>query len=223
MNSTVKSLLFWMVLVVAGVLIWNFSTKYQTRDHQLTFSEFMTQVDGGNVSHVVITGQEVTGVTKDNPNQTFRSYAPTQYEGLANKLIERGVALATVGAAAAPVTAKRNTASDSLIKRNLEGRLLLTKDVWVINYSLDVTEGTAYIIGRVKDTAELNRVLNVARTTRGVKRVVSHLQVNPDTQNGTTLPPAATMTQPANAATVVQPSDPIESTTIPPVTPNGGY
>ena len=92
MNPTVKSLLFWVVLVVVGVLIWNFSTKYQTRDHQLTFSEFMTQVDAGNVSHVVITGQEVTGVTKDNPNQTFRSYAPTQYEGLANKLIERGVA-----------------------------------------------------------------------------------------------------------------------------------
>ena len=43
MNSTLKSLLFWMVLVVVGVLIWNFSTKYQSRDHQLTFSEFMAE------------------------------------------------------------------------------------------------------------------------------------------------------------------------------------
>ena len=35
-NSTLKSLLFWMVLVVVGVLIWNFSTKFQrprTVDH----------------------------------------------------------------------------------------------------------------------------------------------------------------------------------------------
>ena len=102
MNSTVKSLLFWMVLVVAGVLIWNFSTRLQTRDHQLTFSEFMTQVDAGSVSHVVITGQEVTGVTKDNPNQTFRTYAPTQYEGLANKLIERGVAVSSKEQTASP-------------------------------------------------------------------------------------------------------------------------
>src|SRR4051812_41577975 len=91
-----------MVLVVVGVLIWNFSTKYQTRDHLLTFSEFMSSVDAGNVSHVVITGQEVTGVTKDNPNQTFRSYAPTQYEGLANKLIERGVAVSSKEPTASP-------------------------------------------------------------------------------------------------------------------------
>jgi cell division protease FtsH len=90
-----KSLLIWTVLLVACVLVWNFSTKYQTRDHQLTFSEFMAAVDSGNVTHVVITGQEVTGVTKDSPNQTFRMYAPTQYEGLANKLIERGVAVSS--------------------------------------------------------------------------------------------------------------------------------
>ncbi len=95
MNPTLKSALFWMVLVVTGVLIWNFSAQYQTRDHQLTFSEFMEAVDAGNVTRVVITGQEVTGVTKDNPNQTFRLHAPTQYEGLANKLVERGVAVSS--------------------------------------------------------------------------------------------------------------------------------
>ncbi len=125
----------------------------------------------------------------------------------------------------APERSYTTIAEDSLTKRNLEARLLITKDVWVINYSLDVTEGTAFIIGRVKDQGELNRVLNVARTTRGVKRVVSHLQINPDTQNGTTPPPATTMTQPAANAEVVQPSDPIDSKSnyIPPVTPNGGY
>lgn len=79
------------------------------------------------------------------------------------------------------------TANDSLIKRNLEARLLITKGVWVINYSFDVQNGVAYLIGRVKTQAELDRVLNVARTTKGVKRVVSHLQVNPDTR----LPTAA--------------------------------
>lgn len=73
------------------------------------------------------------------------------------------------------------TANDSLVKRNLEARLFITKDVWVINYSLDIQNGVAYIIGRVKDQAELDRVLNVCRTTRGVKRVVSHLQINPNT------------------------------------------
>ena len=81
MNSTMKSLLFWMGLVVAGVLIWNFATKYETRDHQLTFSEFMKAVDAGSVERVTIVGQEITGSTKDAQNETFRTYAPTQYDG----------------------------------------------------------------------------------------------------------------------------------------------
>ena len=90
MNSTLKSLLFWLVLVVAGVLIWNFATRYDARDHSLSFSEFMAAVDAGSVQRVVITGQEITGTTKDAPNQQFKTYAPTQYEGLANKLIANG-------------------------------------------------------------------------------------------------------------------------------------
>ncbi len=81
-----------------------------------------------------------------------------------------------------------DTANDALIKRNLESRLLITKGVWVINYSIDVQGGTAYLIGRVRDQTELDKALNIARTTRGVKRVVSHLQINTDTQNPTTNP-----------------------------------
>jgi cell division protease FtsH len=91
-----------MVLVVAGVLIWNFATRLETRDHQLTFSEFMSAVDAGNVQRVVITGQEITGTTKDSHDQTFRTYAPTQYEGLANKLIERGIAVSSKEPTASP-------------------------------------------------------------------------------------------------------------------------
>lgn len=81
-----------------------------------------------------------------------------------------------------------NIANDSLIKRNLESRLLITKDVWVINYSMDVTNGVAYLIGRVKDQAEMNRVLNVARSTKGVKRVVTHLQIGADSTMATPAP-----------------------------------
>ena len=83
-----------------------------------------------------------------------------------------------------------DTANDSLIKRNLESRLLITKGVWVINYSIDVQNGVAYLIGRVADQAELDKALNIARTTRGVKRVVSHLQINTDTMNPTADPNA---------------------------------
>ena len=89
MNSTLKSLVFWMVLVTVGGLVWNFSTRFQTSQKPESFSEFMMKVDTGQVARVTITGNEITYVSKANEN--FRTYAPPQYEGLANKLIERGV------------------------------------------------------------------------------------------------------------------------------------
>ena len=89
MNSTLKSLLFWIVLVVVGALVWNFSTRFQTRDKAITFSTFMTNVGSGQVSSVVITGNEISGTLKNN--ETFTTHAPSQYEGLANRLIDNGV------------------------------------------------------------------------------------------------------------------------------------
>ena len=89
MNSTLKSLLFWMVLVVVGVLVWNFSTRFNTRDQTISFSQFMTQVESNQVSSATISGNEISGTLKSN--DTFRTHAPTQYQGLANRLIDKGV------------------------------------------------------------------------------------------------------------------------------------
>jgi cell division protease FtsH len=88
-NSTLKSLLFWMVLVVVVVLGWNFSARLQQHDRTVPFSEFLTSVDQGQIARVIITGSEITGTTKTG--ESFRTYAPIQYDALANKLFERGV------------------------------------------------------------------------------------------------------------------------------------
>lgn len=77
----------------------------------------------------------------------------------------------------APDTSAWDVANDLAIKKNLEARLLLTKDVWVINYSIDVVNGTAYLLGNCYTEAEREKALSVARTTSGVKKVVSHLRV----------------------------------------------
>ena len=91
MNSTLKSLLFWMVLVVVGVLIWNFSTAFAGKsENSMQFSEFLKQVDAGQVSSVVIVGHDITGSLKNNDH--FRTYAP-DYQGLAAKLHEKGIAI----------------------------------------------------------------------------------------------------------------------------------
>ena len=102
MNTTLRSLLFWMVLVVVGALIWNFSTSFQPRATEWDFSEFVRQVDAGQVVRVTITGNEITGTTTSN--ESFRTYALPQYEGLANRLIDRDVTVEAREATASPWT-----------------------------------------------------------------------------------------------------------------------
>ena len=100
MNSTLKSLVFWIALVVVGVLVWNFSTRFQTSAQPLTFSEFMTSVDAGQIQSVTITGNEISGRNKAQEN--FRTYAPPQFDGLANRLLERGVVVTAREPATSP-------------------------------------------------------------------------------------------------------------------------
>jgi cell division protease FtsH len=100
LNSTLKSLLFWMVLVVVGVLIWNFSTTFQTRDRTITFSDFVRQLDEGQIQKVTLTGNDILGTTKSG--ERFRTYAPPQYEGLGNKLLERNVEVSAKEPATSP-------------------------------------------------------------------------------------------------------------------------
>ena len=91
MNARLKSLLFWMAFMTVGVVIWNVSTNFQARDRTVTFSEFLRWVDSGQVESVTIAGSEITGTSTGGEN--FRTYAPLQYEGLANELIDRDVAI----------------------------------------------------------------------------------------------------------------------------------
>ena len=91
MNSTLRSLVFWMVLVVVVVLIWNVSTQFQSPDDSMTFSDFLRQVDAGEVQSVELSGNEITGSVAGG--NRFRTYAPPQYEGLVNRLVERDVAV----------------------------------------------------------------------------------------------------------------------------------
>ena len=100
MNSTLRSLVFWMVLVVVVVLIWNVSTQFQSPDDSMTFSDFLRQVDAGEVQSVELSGNEITGSVAGG--NRFRTYAPPQYEGLVNRLVERDVAVTAREATTSP-------------------------------------------------------------------------------------------------------------------------
>ena len=89
-----------MALVIIGIIVWNFSTQLQTSFQPLSFSEFLGSVDSGQIERVTITGNEITGV--NTANESFRTYAPPQYEGLANRLIERNVVVSAREPATSP-------------------------------------------------------------------------------------------------------------------------
>jgi len=99
-NSTLKSVLFWVALVVIAIVIYNVSTKLQNAENQMDFSAFMAQVKNGGIQQVMITGQEITGTTRENTS--FRTFAPAQYEGLANELILGGVTVKSKPETASP-------------------------------------------------------------------------------------------------------------------------
>ena len=102
MNPSIRSFAFWALVVVVVALIWNFSTTYQAGDDAISFSEFMRQVETGQVENVTLTGSEVTGTMTSG--ESFRTFAPPQYEGLVNRLIERDVVVSAEEATGSPWT-----------------------------------------------------------------------------------------------------------------------
>ena len=84
-----KTLLFWIGLVVLGVLLWQFVQRSGSEDErEWDFSEFIEQVEQSNVQEVEIVGSEVKGRTKDNT--PFTTVAP-DYDELIDRLLAKNV------------------------------------------------------------------------------------------------------------------------------------
>ncbi len=66
MNSTVKTVVFWLVIVLSAFLLWQVMKAGNAgqKDKEVSFSQFLTDVDQGNVKEVTINGQEVRGKYK---------------------------------------------------------------------------------------------------------------------------------------------------------------
>ena len=66
MNSNVKTAVLWIVLICVLVLLWAVvRTGKSGSETQLTFSQFLNQVDQGKVKSVTISGNQVKGKFTD--------------------------------------------------------------------------------------------------------------------------------------------------------------
>lgn len=67
-------------------------------------------------------------------------------------------------------------AQDTWITTQLRTALTFDRQVLSINYSIDTVQGTVYLMGFAQNQAELNRVIETARTIKGVEGVVSYVK-----------------------------------------------
>jgi cell division protease FtsH len=90
-NSTVKTVLFWLMIVVAAFLLWQV-VKISTggpKEAEVNFSEFLARVDQGNVKEVEITAMEVHGKYADG--SAFHTTVPANYPDMYKLLQSKNV------------------------------------------------------------------------------------------------------------------------------------
>ncbi len=74
MNSRVKNLLFWVVVGLFMILLFNlFSVPTHAPEEEVIFSDFMAKLDKGDFEKVIIKGNHISGVLKDKTR--IRTYS----------------------------------------------------------------------------------------------------------------------------------------------------
>jgi cell division protease FtsH len=87
----VKTVIFWLVIVLSAFLLWQVVKTGSSgqKEQAINFSQFLSDVDQGNVGEVTITAQEVRGKFKDG--RLFNTTAPVNYPDMIKTLRDKGV------------------------------------------------------------------------------------------------------------------------------------
>jgi cell division protease FtsH len=92
-NSNVKTIIFWVVLICLAVVLWAVVKQGHNKpDRALNFSEFLAEVEAGNVKDVNINGNEVKGDFM-NGRDAFHTIVPQNYPKLYDTLNDKKVAM----------------------------------------------------------------------------------------------------------------------------------
>jgi len=91
MNQLYKNIAMWLIIIATVVLMFNLISYKQPSLEKVVFSDFIQQVESGNVSEVTIQGNNINGKYKDG--KVFQTFSP-QYPDLISKLRSSGVKIA---------------------------------------------------------------------------------------------------------------------------------
>lgn len=76
-----------------------------------------------------------------------------------------------------PRFSAQRIASDAWISTQLESKLLFTRDIKSINYSIETIDGVVYLMGSAQSKQELDMVTSIASEITGVQKVVSYVKI----------------------------------------------
>src|ERR1700733_10576415 len=74
MNQVSRNIALWLVVALMFLLLFNFFSRTQQRPPEIIFSDFLNQVEKGEVSQVTIQGNVIQGDTSGGEH--FKTYAP---------------------------------------------------------------------------------------------------------------------------------------------------
>ncbi|MCP3963299.1 MAG: ATP-dependent metallopeptidase FtsH/Yme1/Tma family protein [bacterium] len=124
MNSTFRSLLFWIIIFGVVVLLWHTIQTGTSETQELSFSEFLANVEDGQVESVTMKEGEILGRYKSSQKPEkdfdFRTLHP-EYPDLAPKLYEAEI----------KITAEKPKESPALAIFLTWGPVLLIVGLWI--------------------------------------------------------------------------------------------
>lgn len=91
MNKFLKNVALYVLLIVIAVSIFNTFVHPQEKHSEITYSDFISQVDKKNVSSVTMVDQSISGKLKDGTE--FATYAPAHDTTLLPKLTDNNVTI----------------------------------------------------------------------------------------------------------------------------------
>jgi cell division protease FtsH len=100
-NRSTKNLLFWISAGILIILLWSLLQSPAAAKKDVTFSQFMTEVEQGTVEKVTIQETQLNGVYKDG--QTFKTTLPSGYADLIKILRENKVDIVVKDASRSPL------------------------------------------------------------------------------------------------------------------------
>ena len=74
MNQLYKNIAMWLIIIATVVLMFNLISYKQPTTDKVVFSDFIEQVEAGNIAEVTIQGNDILGKYKDG--KTFQTFAP---------------------------------------------------------------------------------------------------------------------------------------------------